>query len=1044
MHSLLEHHQDTLNYQQLVHFFMQTPTPLALMLGPSHIFVLVNESYTALIGRDPLSHSVSEVFCESEVAAFIPLLDQVYATGVPFVGKERPFHRKNSDGSTTTLALNFEYRPFRNENDAIVGVLAFVYDVTEQARSRLKAEESESRLRAIFSRAAVGFSASTLKGRFLEVNPRFCEICGYSQDELEGMVFQDLIDPDDRPRDMENARALVDGATPHSIMESRFVQKNGRIAWVRHSVSLVTDSDGEPIIIRVSEDVTEAREADRLRKLSEERYLGLADSMPQIVWTAGPDGLLDYFNKVWFDYSGTDYDDNVGVGWAKSVHPDDLPLTLERWTRALESGSIYENEFRLLSAQGEYRWFVVRAIPSKDSEGRVLRWYGTNTDIHNSKLLSDQLARATRDLESEQQKFRTIIADSSTSMAVLKGEQLIYEIANRSYLELFQNREIIGKVFTDALPELKDQAFPRIANTVFQTGVAYRDREAKAYLKRTADGPLEERYFDQSYTRMQDQEGKPYGIFIHAQEVTDRVKARLDLEETAERLRLAMDVANMGTWEIDPSTQNVTWSRRTREIFGVPEERRIRLEDALAYVHPEDRERVAAAVAEAMDPAGSGDYSIQHRLLRDDGSVVWASILGKSFFIESKGRKQVDKFTGIILDVTDKVLAEAELREAKEKAEAASAAKSGFLANMSHEIRTPIGAIMGFVSLIKDEDLTREMLAEYISIIERNSVQLLRIIDDILDLSKVEAGMMMIEGLDFSPIEMLSDFSSLMGFRAREKGINFQMKALSQLPAMINSDPTRIRQILTNIVGNAIKFTERGGVVLTVAYKDGFLEFEVADTGRGISAEEAEGLFQPFSQADASVTRKYGGTGLGLVLTRRLSEALGGSFALKASRLGQGSTFIARIKVEAVAGADFIRAFGFVPEGQRSITPPRELKDMSVLLVEDSQDNQTLYSIYLERAGAKVKIAGDGLSGCELALKGSYDVVLMDIQMPIMDGISAVKKLRTAGYSTPVVALTAHAMKDERERCLDAGFDEFLSKPLQRAQLIELLQGFAR
>ena len=363
--------------------------------------------------------------------------------------------------------------------------------------------------------------------------------------------------------------------------------------------------------------------------------------------------------------SGTDHASNVGSGWLKSVHPDDRARTVASWNEALESGSIYENEFRLLSAEGEYRWFVARAIPAKDAEGRILRWYGTNTDIHNSKVLSNQLARATRELESEQQKFRTIIADSSTSMAVLKGEELTYEIANRSYLELFQNRQIIGKVFTEALPELKDQAFPRIAKNVLHTGIPYRDREAKAFLKRTADGPLEERYFDQTYTRMEDQEGKPYGIFIHAQEVTGQVKARLDLEETAERLRLAIDVANMGTWQIDPLSQNVSWSRRTREMFGVADDKLVVLGDALAYVHPDDRERVAAAMQAAMDPAGNGDYIIQHRIQRDDDSVVWAAVLGKSFFVETAAGRSVDKFTGIIVDVTDKVRAETELRTAK-------------------------------------------------------------------------------------------------------------------------------------------------------------------------------------------------------------------------------------------------------------------------------------------------------------------------------------------------------------------------------------------
>ncbi|RYZ75574.1 MAG: response regulator, partial [Proteobacteria bacterium] len=725
-------------------------------------------------------------------------------------------------------------------------------------------------------------------------------------------------------------------------------------------------------------------------------------------------------------------------------HPDDLEGAVERWNRSVATGTEYYTEFRIRGKNGLYRWVAARAVPLKDKNNRVQKWYGTNADIHDVKALSHELESAHLQLESEKEKFETIFADSSTSMAVLQGPLFVYENANPSYLRLFNNRDLLGRPFLQALPELEGQQFPMQAKKVFETGEPYIEVEAKAYLMRTDQGPLEERYFDQSYTRMLDGTGQPYGVFIHATEVTDRVMARRKYEETAERFRIAVESANMGTWEVIPQTGVVDWSPRTSELFGVPKEKQLHLSEAVVNIHPDDIDRVNKAIAAATDPNGDGAYEIEYRVVKPDGQSRWLSLLGKSFFADTPEGRQVTRFSGTVLDVTDRMTAEVELRDAKERAELASAAKSSFLANMSHEIRTPLGAIMGFVSLIKDETLNPQTLLQYVNVIERNSAQLMRIIDDILDLSKVEAGMMLIEHINFSLVELLSDFSSLMGFRAREKGIIFELRAKTELPSIISSDPTRIRQILTNIVGNAIKFTERGSVVLNVCFADGKLEFEVIDTGRGISADQSERLFQPFTQADPSTTRKYGGTGLGLVLTRRLSEAMGGTFELVTSELERGSTFRSVIEVQLTEATQFVRALGFASEVIRNAGIRGELGGLKVLLVEDSPDNQALFSIYLSRAGASIDIAPDGLVGVEMATKGTYDVILMDVQMPVMDGITAVRTLRSKGFAKPVMALTAHAMKEEKIRCLEAGYTGFLSKPIQRGELIDALKPFMK
>jgi signal transduction histidine kinase len=335
--------------------------------------------------------------------------------------------------------------------------------------------------------------------------------------------------------------------------------------------------------------------------------------------------------------------------------------------------------------------------------------------------------------------------------------------------------------------------------------------------------------------------------------------------------------------------------------------------------------------------------------------------------------------------------------DARVEAEKASEAKSAFLANMSHEIRTPLGAIMGFVELLKDSGISHEEIAKYHVIIERNSRHLLRILDDILDLTKVEAGKMVIEKIEFSLAEFIADFISLAGLRARDNGINLEFKAETPLPELIVSDPTRLRQVLSNVIGNAIKFTEKSHVDLEMRYEGDLLKFKVTDTGRGISKEQRKNLFQAFSQADSSTTRKFGGTGLGLVLTKKLCQAMGGDFNLLESDLGKGSVFEASITISFTADVKLMQ-----PQALRITLPVVKTTDpehidltgLEILLVEDSPDNQFLIQQMRSKSGARISTAMDGAAGVKHAVEKSFDVILMDIQMPIMDGHEAVRTLR--------------------------------------------------
>ncbi len=396
---------------------------------------------------------------------------------------------------------------------------------------------------------------------------------------------------------------------------------------------------------------------------------------------------------------------------------------------------------------------------------------------------------------------------------------------------------------------------------------------------------------------------------------------------------------------------------------------------------------------------------------------------------------------------------------AKIQAEATNRAKSEFLANMSHEIRTPMTAILGFADLLYTEgDITKapQQRINAIETVRRNGSYLLEIINDILDLSKIETGKLEVEQTTCSLCQVMARVVSLMEMRASAKGLPLEVEYQGPIPERILSDPIRLHQVLVNLVGNAVKFTESGRIRLVLRLLDHpgdqpKVQIEVIDTGIGITADQIARLFQPFTQADSSTTRKFGGTGLGLAISKRLAGMLGGDVQV-ASVAGKGSTFTLTFATGSLEG---VRLLDKPPETECRTEPaskppvePATTLDCRVLLAEDGPDNQRLISFLLKKAGAEVTLAENGQLACELVRAACeegnpFDVVLMDMQMPVMDGYTATRKLRQQGTATPIVALTAHAMSSDREKCLAAGCDDYVTKPISRENLIAVVGLYA-
>ncbi len=397
--------------------------------------------------------------------------------------------------------------------------------------------------------------------------------------------------------------------------------------------------------------------------------------------------------------------------------------------------------------------------------------------------------------------------------------------------------------------------------------------------------------------------------------------------------------------------------------------------------------------------------------------------------------------------ITERKRIEGELAHARDEAETAAKVKSEFLANMSHEIRTPMTAILGYTEILMGDKMEPRQL-EAVTTIRRNGEYLLQIINDILDLSKIEAGKLEVERIPCSPSQILGEVVSLMRVRAQEKRLPLEIRFDGTMPESIQSDPIRLRQILINLTANAVKFTETGSVcvearIVGARSADPKLQVDVIDTGIGMSAEQTARLFKPFTQVDSSSTRRYGGTGLGLVISKRLAESLGGDITVR-SVLGEGTTFTLTVTTGALEGQAVPGEPDQLPS-QSDRWDNREVVGIGagcrVLLAEDGPDNQRLISLLLKKAGMDVEVSENGRDACDRVLRARdegrpFDVILMDMQMPVMDGYDATRELRGDGYTGAIIAVTAHAMSTDREKCLAAGCDGYLTKPVDREGLI--------
>ena len=861
-------------------------------------------------------------------------------------------------------------------------------------------------------------------------NERWAEIIGCSLAELLPTSIQtwiDLTHPDDLKAAQEILQRHFEGETDYYRCDFRMKHKAGHWIWI-HDLGQVTEwsADGSPLLMYGTHtDITASKDAEQALKESEERFA--------LAMSVANDGIWDWSldtNKVYFDaryYTMAGYEPNDFPGaldeWEKRVHPDDLKRTMEAIELYLAGeNEKFDVEFRFLRKDGDYMWVRARGkIASQDKDGKPLRFVGTHDDISKEKLIEQALHEG-------QKKYRGLVHDIGKGFVLYsyKAQSGEVTVVSDGVDEVFglSKDKVLGKSWVDVAkwnPEDLEQA------NFHHTRFVDNKSEQATFNMHFIHPDGNERIIRVSAHPVRDKEKNTLAIDGIVEDITKQMVAE-------EKMRLAASVfehsqeciiitnADDSIIDVTPSCTKLTGYLREELVGAHTRIFNSGFHDSKFY-------------QEMWKTIQSGEvWRGKFRNRRKDGSQYWAE---SSISPVKDLTGKITHYVAIKRDITQKEKYLSELHHARQEAQLANRAKSDFLANISHEIRTPMNAILGFAELSMHDDLAPKYQS-YIKNIQKAAGTMLILIDDILDFSKIEAGKLQLESIPFDLNEELMFVSSMMQSAAEGTQVELQFSYDCDSQLSLLGDPLRLKQVLINLISNAIKFTRQGRARLSVnqlvhTETEVRLEIEVCDTGIGISRDEQKNLFHLFSQADTSTSRVYGGTGLGLVISRELVSKMGGTLKYESEK-GIGSTF------------HFQLAFPIASSKKESVQKKQEkfdtLTDVRILVVEDDELNQKVVAGLLERHHLSVEIACSGQEAIDKLAANQYDMVLMDIQMPLIDGYEASRKIRRVHQrdELPIIALTASTQPGVREKCFLAGMNDYVTKPIDSQILLNKIE----
>jgi len=901
--------------------------------------------------------------------------------------------------------------PVQDSAGEIVSYIAIKHDVS----GRRAAEDAQRLLAAIVEGSEDAIIAFTPAGIILTWNRGAEAIFGYAAADAIGKHLS-MIVPRDRYNRVVRPFEWAAQGTLASPYEGQGLHKDGRMVPLSIALSPIRDAAGKVVAISgILRDITERQDAERARAL----LASIVESSDDAILAVSLDGTILSWNRgaeKLFGYTGQEI---IGQKIAILAPPGRSDEPRQFLERVQKGGAVTSLDTVLIRKGGRAIDVLLSVSPIRNSAGEVT---GVSAIAHDIA----KRVQAERKLRESEERFRIMADGCPKAMWVTDaGGGILF--VNRAYREFCGSTydQVAGHRWQSLIhPEDAPEYLAAFQRAVREHGPF----QAEVRVRR-ADGQW--RWLVSHAEPRFAPDGEFLGHVGLSPDITEREQAEQALQTSEEKFRQFAENIREVFWMMTPAAGEVLYVSPVYEhVWGRSCESLYR--DPMAWaeaIHPDDQQRAHAQFVRQLQ---GESVDSEYRILTPGGREKW--IRDRAFPIRDQAG-QLIRVAGIAEEITERKQYEEQLIRARENADAANQAKSRFLANMSHEIRTPMNGVMGMTQLLLQTSLTVEQ-QRYATVAQTSAKAVLTLIDDILDLSKIEARKVALENRSFHLGRTVEGVIELLRTQAGAKGLDLRCQVSPGIPPYLSGDPYRLRQVLTNLTANAIKFTGRGEVTLDAAPETqgggtATVRFTIIDTGIGMRPDQAATLFQPFAQADVSTTRIYGGTGLGLAICKHLVEMMGGAIGVD-TREGAGSTFW------------FTAVFGLAPDpppgqGESTICRTPRGTRARILLAEDNVTNREVALLQLHKLGYHAGAVTNGAEAVEKVQQGGYDLVLMDCEMPVMDGFEAARRIRLLHSGIPIVAITASAMAEDRKRCLHAGMNDFVAKPVDLGHLSDVL-----
>ncbi|MEG4988127.1 PAS domain S-box protein [Microcoleus sp. BR0-C5] len=839
-------------------------------------------SIEEIIGKDD-----SELLPPAAAVAIMAKDRQIMEAGITETYEEEVFNGKENTSFLTTKA------PWRDAQGNILGLIAIARNINDRKQMEAELRDRNALLNSILESTPDFIVVKDREGRYVAVNSNVANFMGKPIEEIIGKDDWEFL-----PHESESVRAIM--AKDRQVMTTGIAETyEEEVSQGETTATFFTtktpwrDAKGNILgIIAISRDISDRKQAEDAIKQSEERYRSLILATSQLVWITDAEGRCPDL-PTFRAYTGQTVDEVVGYGWLDAIHPDDREGTNQVWMEAVQTKSLYDMEYRIRAADGNYRYFQARAVPILNEDGSIREWVGASSDIHDRKIAEDAIKQS-------EERYRSL---------TLAISQIVWT--------------------TD--PEGRCQDSPSM----------------------------------RAYTGQTEAEGVGFG-----------------------------------------------W---------------------LDTIHPDDRERTVQVWMEAVQTRSL--FEMEYRMRGTDGNYRYFQARGVPILNEDGS---IREWVGTCIDIQDRKQTEIVQAKAREAAEAASRAKSEFLANMSHELRTPLNGIMGYAQILQRSKVLNEEERSRIDVIYQCGSHLLTLINDILDLSKIEAQKVELMPTDFHFPAFLQGVAEMCRIRAELKGIHFHFPSSPELPIGIRADEKRLRQVLFNLLSNAIKFTDEGSVTFIVSFAtEGKIRFEIRDTGTGLAPDQLQAIFQPFEQV-GDRKRQTEGTGLGLAISQRIVELMGSTIQVQ-SEMNVGSIFW--FDVSLPQADEWVKMSQIDHHGQIIGIKDRQPK---IVVIDDKWANRSVINNLLSPIGFEVFEANDGHEGWEKILEVQPDLIVTDLVMPELDGFELIKRVRESENFKDIIIIVSSAsvFETDQYRSLEAGGNAFIPKPVQATELLQKLQQY--